>query len=267
MKKFTLLAIVFCNSFIGFTQNWQMVWSDEFNYSGLPDSSKWEYEVGKVRNKEAQYYTKARLKNARVENGSLVLEAHKETYEDMDFTSASIHTRNTQEFLYGRIEARAKVPVGVGTWPAIWTLGINIHDAGWPLCGEIDILENVGFNPKTVHANIHTTAYNHALGTNKGDSAHIQNPANEFHNYAVEWTPDRIDFFLDSVNYFSFENDQLNKPETWPFNKPQYLILNLAVGGMWGGMKGIDSTLFPHKYYVDYVRYYKKDDTQSVLTK
>jgi len=267
MKTTIVLFLVLVNTLICFSQDWQLVWSDEFNYNGIPDSSKWDFEIGKVRNNEAQYYTNKRSENARVENGSLVLEAHKESFESMDFTSASVHTRNTQEFLYGRIEARAKVPVGVGTWPAIWMLGTNIHEVGWPLCGEIDILENVGFNPKTVHANVHTTAYNHGLGTNKGDSAHIKNPIAEFHNYTIEWTPEKIDFYLDSTKYFSFENDNFGNPETWPFNEPQYLILNLAVGGMWGGMKGIDSTLFPHKYYVDYVRYFKKDDKQSALTR
>jgi beta-glucanase (GH16 family) len=161
------------------------------------------------------------------------------------------------EFLYGRIETRLKVPKGRGTWPAFWMLGTNIEEVGWPHCGELDIMEYVGYDPNVIHANIHCQAFNHINGTNKGDSVKISNPYEEFHVYAMEWCEDRIDFFVDETKYFSFKKPSDNVEE-WPFDKPQFLIINLAIGGNWGGKKGIDDSLFPHKYYVDYVRYYKR---------
>jgi beta-glucanase (GH16 family) len=241
-------------------QEGELIWSDEFNYSGLPDSSKWGYEQGMIRNNEAQYYTKKRLKNARVEDGHLIIEARKENYKGAEYTSASINTLNKKHFQYGRIEARAKVPVGKGTWPAIWMLGTNISEVGWPDCGEIDILENVGYDPDEVHANIHTAAYNHVDGTNKGNSIKLDKPWENFHTYAVEWRKDRIDFFVDTTKYFTFRNDGKGKNDTWPFDKPHYLLLNLAIGGSWGGQQGIDDSKFPHKYYIDYVRVYKLNE-------
>ncbi|MBN1818816.1 MAG: DUF3472 domain-containing protein, partial [Sedimentisphaerales bacterium] len=133
---------------------WKLTWGDEFDYTGLPNADKWDYEVGFIRNQEKQYYTKARAENARVEDGMLIIEGRKEKYDRADYTSASIHTWGKQHFLYGRIEVRAKLPTGRGTWPAIWMLGINRRELGWPACGEIDIMENVGFDPDTIHANI-----------------------------------------------------------------------------------------------------------------
>jgi beta-glucanase (GH16 family) len=234
----------------------ELVWSDEFNYSGHPDTSKWAYEQGMIRNNEAQYYTKRRLKNARVEDGNLVIEAHKEDYQDADYTSASINTFNKKHFRYGRIEVRAKVPTGKGTWPAIWMLGTNIPEVGWPECGEIDILEYVGYDPHKVHANIHTDAYNHVEGTGKGNSITLDKPWENFHTYAIEWRENRIDFFVDTTKYFTFKNDGEGNNATWPFDKPHYLLINLAIGGSWGGQQGINDEKFPHQYYIDYVRVY-----------
>ena len=144
----------------------------------------------------------------------------------------------------------------MGTWPAIWLLGNSIREGtGWPECGEIDIMENVGFDPDTVHANIHTKAYNHSIGTSKGNRTFIANP-DEFHIYSIDWFEDHIDFFLDGEKYFTFtkENDDT---AVWPFADPHFLIINLAIGGSWGGQQGIDDSRFPHRYVVDYVRYYK----------
>ncbi len=234
----------------------ELVWSDEFNYTGLPDSSKWGYEQGMIRNNEAQHYTKKRLKNARVEDGHLIIEARRENYRGAEYTSASINTLNKKHFRYGRIEVRAKVPVGNGTWPAIWMLGTNISEVGWPDCGEIDILEHVGYNPQNVHANIHTGAYNHVDGTGKGNTMKLDKLWENFHTYAIEWYEDRIDFFVDSEKYFTFKNDGEGNDATWPFDKPHYLLINLAIGGSWGGQQGIDDEKFPHKYYIDYVRVY-----------
>ncbi|MEJ2703174.1 MAG: DUF3472 domain-containing protein, partial [Sedimentisphaerales bacterium] len=230
----------------GVDDKWKLVWADEFNYRGLPDQNKWSYEVGFIRNREKQYYTKDRLENARVKNGSLIIEARKEKYEKGAYTSASINTRRKAEWLYGRVEVRAKLPTGRGTWPAIWMLGTNRDEVGWPSCGEIDIMENVGFDPNLIHANVHTKAYNHVKKTNKGATIKAEKPYEQYHVYTIEWYPDRIDFFLDHQKYFSFENEGTGN-DVWPFDKPQYLILNLAIGGSWGGQKGIDDTIFPQK--------------------
>jgi beta-glucanase (GH16 family) len=240
----------------GIDDKWELVWADEFNYEGLPDQNKWSYEVGFIRNREKQYYTKDRLENARVENGTLIIEARKEKYEKGDYTSASLNTWRKAKWLYGRVEVRAKLPTGRGTWPAIWMLGTNRREVGWPACGEIDIMENVGFDPNLIHANVHTKAYNHVKKTNKGATIKADKPYEQYHVYAIEWYPDRIDFFLDDQKYFTFENEGTGN-DVWPFDKPQYLILNLAIGGSWGGQKGIDDTIFPQEYCIDYVRVFK----------
>lgn len=236
---------------------WKQVWEEEFNYTGLPNPAFWSYEVGFVRNQEKQYYTKARDKNVRVEDGHLIIESHKEDYEGANYTSGSIHTWNKQHFKYGRIEVKAKLPTGFGTWPAIWMLGTNRDKVGWPECGEIDIMENVGFNPDVIHANIHTDKYNHAEGTGKGDQIEVEAPYNQFYIYAVEWSPVKIDFFIDDQKYFTYENEGTGEA-AWPFDQDFYLILNTAIGGTWGGKEGIDDSIFPQQYLIDYVRYYQK---------
>lgn len=251
-----LLLIVFTPA--TFAQNWQLVWSDEFDYEGAPDPKKWDYEVGFIRNNELQYYTKDRLENARVENGTLIIESRKETYKNANYTSASLHTYNSCQILYGRIEVCAKLPTGKGMWPAIWTLGTNIRQVGWPCCGEIDIMENVGFDPHRIHVNIHTEAYNHVKQTNKGASIVVNKPYENFHLYAIEWFEDRIDFYVDTRKIFTFKNDNAGL-DTWPYEDYQYLIINAAIGGSWGGSQGIDNSIFPQKYYIDYVRIYQED--------
>ncbi len=257
---------------------WKLVWSDEFDKPGLPNAAKWDYETGFIRNHEKQFYTRARQENARVENGILVIEARKEKYQApsagptvrssrgsrptsgraaADYTSASLTTRGKAAWAHGRIEVRAKLPAGRGTWPAIWTLGTNIGQAGWPTCGEIDIMEFVGFEPGVVHANIHTKKYNHVANTGKGDKVSIPDASNAFHVYAVEWDAQKMDFFVDARKYFTFRNEGTG-PDAWPYDKNQYLILNLAIGGDWGGQKGIDDKIFPQRYEIDYVRVYQK---------
>ncbi|MEM7657966.1 MAG: glycoside hydrolase family 16 protein [Bacteroidota bacterium] len=235
----------------------KLLWAEEFDYAGLPDSTKWDYRIGGHGwgNNEKQYYTD-RLENARVEDGNLIIAAKKESYEGSDYTSAGVLTYGKQEFLYGRIEVRAKLPSAVGTWPAIWLLGNSIREGGrWPDCGEIDIMENVGFDPNIVHGNVHTKAYHHSTGTNKGDRITVEQPDSAFHTYAVEWHKDKIDFFVDDTQYFSFSKES-DDPAVWPFDQPHYLIINLAIGGNWGGQQGINDDAFPHEYFVDYVRYY-----------
>lgn len=254
---------------------WKLVWADEFDRDGLPDPAKWKCEEGFVRNRELQYYTAGRKENARVEGGHLIIEARKEQFpnarhqadapenrwqqrrEHADYTSASLTTEGKASWTYGRIEARAKVPSGRGTWPAIWTLGTNRAQAGWPACGEIDILEYVGHDPGVVHANVHTRGFNHMRGNGRGAKLKVPDAETAFHVYAVEWTPQRMDFFVDDKKYFTLENDGTGV-DSWPFDAPQYLILNLAIGGSWGGQKGVDETIFPQRLVVDYVRVYQK---------
>lgn len=252
----SVLMLTSCNRDTNQKETWHLVWADEFAYTGLPDSTKWAYDIGYIANNEKQYYTESRLENARVEDGNLIIEARKETWEDFEYTSARLVTRDRDSWTYGRFEIRAKVPTGEGTWPAIWMLGENISEVGWPACGEIDIMEYVGFDPHMVHGNVHTTDYNHRIGTNKGDSIELEEPWNQFRVYAIEWYEDRIDFFVDDINYFTFQKESIDD-EVWPFDKPHYLLLNLAIGGDWGGREGIDDSLFPHQMIVDYVHVYQ----------
>ncbi len=232
------------------------MFSDEFDAAGLPDPAKWAYERGYVRNDEKQYYT-SRPENARIEGGSLVIEARKELLQGFGYTSASINTLGHFEFQYGRVEVRAKLPAGTGMWPAIWTLGVNQRSVGWPACGEIDIMENVGFEPSRIHASVHTTAYNHVKGTQKTATTDIANLSDDFHVYTMEWSHDRIDVLVDGRKYFTFANEG-SGTQAWPFDAPQYLLINLAIGGSWGGQQGIDDARFPARYLVDYVRVYQQ---------
>jgi beta-glucanase (GH16 family) len=234
----------------------ELVWEDNFDVAGLPNSKIWGYEEGFIRNNETQYYTKERLENCRIENGNLLIEARKDNWNGHDITSASLNTFGKKSILYGRIEVKAKLPTGVGTWPAIWMLGENMEKIDWPACGEIDIMENVGFDTDVIHANIHTKAYNHVKKTNKGNKITIEKPFNDFHVYAVEWFEDHMDFFVDDKKYFTFQNEKTGN-DVWPFDKPHYLLINLAIGGAWGGQKGVDDSIFPQKYFIDYVKVYK----------
>lgn len=242
-------------------KDWKLVWSDEFNQSGLPDTAKWSYEQGYIRNNEKQYYTKARKENARVEDGHLIIEARADSAlikgEKRPITSAALETKGIADWTYGRIEVKAKLPKGRGTWPAIWMLGSNIDSVGWPDCGEIDIMEHVGFDPGVIHSTIHTKAYNWMNGKQPTADTTISDAMDTFHVYAINWTPEKIDFYIDSSKLLTFKNEHKTTAE-WPFDTPHYLILNLAIGGAWGGQKGIDSTIFPASMKVDYVRVYKK---------
>jgi beta-glucanase (GH16 family) len=258
LRKITPLALcLLLLSGCGQQGKWELVWSDEFDYTGSPDPEHWGYETGHIRNNELQYYS-SEENNVRVKDGHCLIRLLLEEGED-SITSASINTLGKQDFLYGRIEVRAKIPSALGTWPAIWMLGTNRSEVGWPACGEIDIMEHVGYDPNLIHANIHTKAYNHSIGTNKGNQIEIQDPWADFHLYALEWDQDRLDFFLDDSLYFTFENDQAGNSDTWPFDKPHYLLINLAYGGSWGGNQGVDVGALPLEYLIDYVRYYKKD--------
>jgi beta-glucanase (GH16 family) len=257
MNKLLLLFCLSTMTVLGYSQERELIWADEFDGKELVDESIWTNEVGLLRNKEAQYYTNNRSKNARVENGMLIIEAHKEKYKGAKYTSASIHTNGKKEILYGKIEVRAKLPEGRGTWPAIWTLGTNKKQTRWPNCGEIDIMEHVGYNPNVVQVTTHTDKYNHSENTAKPSGRkNIPTASSEFHTYAIDWTKEKIDFLIDDEVIHSYKNEHTGV-DSWPFDSPQYLIINLAIGGGWGGKEGIDDSIFPVKYYIDYVRIYR----------
>lgn len=242
------------------TAGWKLTWSEEFNTNGLPDSAVWGYAEGGngYGNNELQYYTKADTNNAIVKNGKLFITARKEIKENNQYTSARLFTKDKAEFKYGRIEVSAKLPPGRGTWPAIWMLGKNRQELGWPDCGEIDIMEHVGYDRDSVHGTIHTKAYNHIKGTQKSKAIFIKDPYTAFNTYAIEWTPEKIDFLVNDVVYNHIDNEHKTTAE-WPFDQPFYLILNLAVGGNWGGKMGIDEKAFPATMEVDYVRVYQQN--------
>lgn len=250
---------------------WRLVWGDEFDYVGLPDATKWDYEEGFVRNEERQYYTRARRENAYVEDGVLTITGRKESIrnaayvagstawktkdEYASYTSACLITKGKASWTYGKIEVKAKLPVGKGVWPAIWTLGDNIWEVGWPRCGEIDIMEHVGFEPHNIHTNVHYAKQpDNQYATNMRTIV-VENVQAEYHVYSMEWDNESIRIFVDGkeVNRFDFNVARAGQI----FQKPQYLLLNLALGGSWGG--AIDDDIFPQSYIIDYVRVYQKE--------
>ena len=241
-------------------QTWRLVWSDEFDTAGLPDPAKWHYDTGGHGwgNNELQFYTERRLENARVESGRLIVEARRERWQERDYTSARLNTRDG--WTYGRIEVRAKLPSGRGTWPAIWMLPVDwtYGNRGWPDNGEIDIMEHVGFDPDVIHASIHTQAYNHVAGTQKTAKISVAGARDSFHVFVVEWTDREIRALVDDRPYFSFANERLTTPQAdyrhWPFDKSFRVLVNIAVGGNWGGQKGVDESIWPQRMEVDYVR-------------
>jgi len=254
---------------------WELIWSDEFDGKTL-DAEKWSPNIWPPRkvNDEDQAYT-SREKNLCIENGNLVIEAHKEEYEDAQYTSGRVHTDGKGDFLYGRFEVRARLPQGKGTWPAIWMLPSNPYrysttceegedwqgsstcDA-WPNSGEIDIMEHVGYQMDHIHGTVHNEAYYWAKWEQRKGRILIDGVDEDFHVYALEWTPERIDAFVDDSLYFTYINEQ-NGWRTWPYDQPFHVILNIAVGGMWGRSGGgIDDTIFPQQMLVDYVRVYEQ---------
>jgi len=243
---------------------WVIAWSDEFDRDGLPDESKWTHDIGNWGwgNNELQYYTVARPENARVENGMLIIEAHKDDMGEK-WTSARLTTREKVTFIYGKIEIRARVPKERGNWAAGWTLGDNyVDELSWPYCGEIDIMESVGYeiNDTTgngkAHASVHCGAYYFKLNNHHTSVIDVENMNEEFHLYAVEWTPEYIKAFVDDQEYFHY--DDTSDSLTWPFDEPQNIILNLAMGGGWGGAMGMDESVTSQQIVVDYVRVYER---------
>ena len=264
MIRFILTLFILFFAVTNFAQKYVQVWGDEFNTPGLPDSTKWGYEVGFIRNNELQYYTLKRVENARVKDSVLIIEARKEQFKDAGYTSASIISKGIGDWEYGKIEIRAKVPTGKGTWPALWMLPTYYEYGGWPNSGEIDIMEYIGVEPQ----NLFYTA--HFKGTKSDDTKHgsngsgpinkIKDPFNQFIVFTLMWTPEKLEWFANGVKYHEYKKPS-NDWHLWPFNKKFYLIMNLAYGGSWGGYDGVDDTKLPHKFIIDYVRVYQLQET------
>ncbi len=245
-----------------------LAWSDEFDGAAL-DRSKWSFDTSRNKegwyNKELQYYAADRSENLRLEGGRLIIEARKDPeairklpdWGRQQYSSAKIITRGKASFRYGFVEARAKLPCARGTWPAIWMLPDG--DSRWPEGGEIDILEHVGSQPGVVHANLHTGLFNHARGTHRGAQTPLPTACEQFHRYQLHWTPEAITIGVDDRAYMRVRNDQPGGEGAWPFDRPFYLILNLAMGGDWAGAKGMDDAALPQRFEVDYVRFWQAD--------
>lgn len=244
-----------------------MVWSDEFSQDGLPDSSRWRYDTHRNRqgwyNQERQYYAANRLENSRVENGHLVIEALEEQldpgqYPDLGrqrYTSARLFTQGIAAWTYGFFEIRAKLPCGVGTWPAIWMLPED-STVEWPTGGEIDIMEHVGFARGEINQSVHTRAFNFTRNSQKTTKFMVPDACDAMHRYQLLWTPEFVLTGVDDQPRFLFRSVP-NDATRWPFNQPMHLLLNVAVGGTWGGQRGIDPAAFPARFEIDYVRVYQ----------
>lgn len=246
------------------TSDYQLVWQDEFDGQGMPDSTKWRLDLGNGcpnlcgwGNNELQYYTAKSPDNVRLENGRLIITARKEGEQTANFTSAKLMTKSIVNWKYGRFEIRAKLPKGRGTWPAIWMLPDLERPIKWPDDGEIDIMEHVGFREGYIHGTIHTKYANHMLGTEKGGEVLVEDATQAFHTYTLEWDENSLKWFIDGQQYHQINRSAL-KPEDWTFDKEFYLLLNLAVGGNWGGKEGIDPHIWPQTFEIDYVRVYQK---------
>ncbi len=239
---------------------WHLVWSDEFDGDSV-NLNNWNFALwpaGRVNN-EWQKYVKD-TSNCKVEGGKLYIIATRTgENEKGGYSSARLNSKGKQEFKYGRIEFRAKMPAsqGKGTWPALWMLGSDHDEVGWPKCGEIDVMEYVGFQPDTTHSNVHTQ-YQHGV-TDFHQTTPLPTAEEEFHNYGIIWTKDSIKFYLDTPDHVThFYAPEVKTVDNWPFDQPFYLIMNLAVGGAWGGKHGVDATIFPQSMVVDYVRVYQR---------
>lgn len=248
---------------------YDLVWADEFNAGDLPDPQRWTYDTHRNAegwyNNELQYYAASRRENARVENGHLVIEARRETLDErsdfggQDYSSARLFTQGKVAWTYGFFEVRAKLPCQRGTWPAIWMLPDD-PDAVWPEGGEIDIMEHVGYDPTVIHHSVHTKAFNFGKGTQRTTSYKLETACGDFHRYQLLWTPAVLLFGVDDVPKFAFRK-QRSGNSRWPFDKPMHLILNVAIGGDWGGRKGVDEESLPARMEIDHVRVYQRAES------
>jgi len=236
-----------------------LVWSDEFDTDGAPDSSKWTYDIGTGSNgwgnEELEYYTDE-LDNAQVSDGNLIIQAMVQDYDGSSYTSARLVTRGLAYWQYARVEVSAKIPGGVGMWPAIWMLSEDNAYGDWPDSGEIDIMEMVGYDDNNIHETVHCQNYNGEIGNQPTSVTYVSNAMTDFNVYAMEWDASEIRMYINDVQYFSW--DKLSDSSAdWPFDQSFYLIMNIAVGGSWGGIDGVDDSAFPASMIVDYVRVYQ----------
>ncbi|MFN2099790.1 family 16 glycosylhydrolase [Altererythrobacter sp. MF3-039] len=248
---------------------YDLVWSDEFNDGERPDPQRWAYDTHRNAhgwyNDELQYYAANRIENARLENGRLIIQAHHETLLDrsdhggQEYSSARLFTQGRAAWTYGFYEIRAKLPCARGTWPAIWLLPED-PDVKWPVGGEIDIMEHVGYDPGVIHHSVHTKAFNFDKGTQRTASHELETACRAFHRYQLLWTPEVLLFGVDDAPKFAFRK-QRSGNSRWPFDKPMHLILNIAVGGKWGGRKGVDEESLPASMEIDHVRVYQRSET------
>lgn len=248
-------------------KDYTLVWSDEFDRAGAPDPAKWTYDTEFNRrgwhNNEKQYYSAKRSENARVEGGNLIIEARADAdaiaslpdYGGQKYSSARLMSRGLASWRYGAVEVRAKLPCGVGTWPAAWMLP-DIPNPKWPDDGEIDIIEHVGADPGKIHFSTHTKAENFVNHTENTAMASVKDACSAMHRYQLRWTPTMIVMGVDDRRVFALKKPGPRR-DRWPFDQPFYMLLNIAVGGDWGGIKGIDPAAFPARLEVDYVRVYQ----------
>ena len=244
-------------------EGYKLIWNDEFNEGSELNSTDWRHEVQKSGwvNNELQNYVNGSADGKRVTeiaDNRLYINCFKGS--DGKIYSGRVYAHETQGWLYGIFEARIKLPKGKGTWPAFWMMPCN-NDFGanpWPKCGEIDIMEEVGVNPNYTSSSLHTEKFNHVMGTRITKERLTAGAEDGFHVYRLEWTPDYIKTYVDGKELLNFNNDGKNDVGSWPFNKPFYVILNLAWGGDWGGMKGVDESALPVQMEVDYVRVFQK---------
>lgn len=253
IKNIILAALISVNCCVAQKQKRKLIWQEDFKSHKL-DESVWNFELGNGcpnicgwGNNEREFYTK---ENHQLTNGNLVITAKKEGER---YTSTRITTKGKKQFQYGRIEARAKLPVGKGIWPAFWMLGSNSDEIGWPKCGEIDILEYIGKEPHTIYTTLHTQERHGDNGSSK--KTNFPTIEEGFHVYAVEWTKDKMDFYVDEQLVFTFAPEAKTE-NSWPFNQPFYIIVNMAVGGNFGGPE-VDDRIFPQQYTVDYIKVYQ----------
>jgi beta-glucanase (GH16 family) len=246
----------------------KLIWSEEFDYNGLPDSTKWSYDVGDGcpklcgwGNNELQYYTEKNLDNARVENGILTIEAHKQTMGSKGYTSARLVGKNKADFKYAKIDVSAKVTGGLGAWSAIWMLPTHNTYGNWPKSGEIDIMEHVGFERDSIFGTPHTEAFNGMIFTQKSGGIEILDSEDEYYTYTIDWKEDRIDWYVNEHHYHTFHKAK-DHFAYWPFDQKFHLILNLAIGGNWGGKHGVDASIWPRTMEIDYIRVYSNESTE-----
>lgn len=263
------LSLLLLMTSIALSNEWSLIWSDEFDTPGVPDISKWSFDTEGNSwdwgNNELQNYTPADSGNAWVENGTLIIEARKEKYiapednQERDYTSARLRTLNKGDWLYGKFEIRAKMPRGKGTWPAVWML--NSEENDWPHSGELDIMEAIGKEPGTIYSNVWCTETEGIFGA--GGNIQIDDPFDSFHTYSMEWNKDTISFFVDTIPVTQYVNES-NVKSQWPFTQKFHLLLNIAIGGDWEGT--VSDTTFnnPVRMYVDYVRIYKQTTSNSL---